>query len=63
FSSNSEAQRKIREGAIWMSFFDAGELHWKRMTNPTEEFRPEVYGGKRVILRTGRRLIGVEFQA
>lgn len=63
FSSNSEAQRKIREGAIWMSFFDTGELHWKRMTNPTEEFRPGDYGGKRVILRAGRRLIGVEFHA
>ena len=63
FGSNSEAQRKIKEGAIWMSFLDTEYLNWKRMTNPKEEFRPDVYGGKRVILRSGRRLIGVEFQA
>jgi tyrosyl-tRNA synthetase len=62
-NSNSEAQRKIKEGAIWMSAYDdSKELQWRRMTNPAEEFRFEDYGGKRVILRAGRRLIGVEFE-
>ncbi|MGH9377870.1 MAG: tyrosine--tRNA ligase [Terriglobia bacterium] len=62
FSSNSEAQRKIKEGAVWMSFFDTGQLDWKRMTNPTEEFRAGDYGGKQVMFRAGRRMMGIEFQ-
>ncbi|MGH9353128.1 MAG: tyrosine--tRNA ligase, partial [Terriglobia bacterium] len=62
FSSNSEAQRKIKEGAVWMSFCERGELGWKRMTNPTEEFRAADYGGKQVIFRAGRRMMGIVFQ-
>lgn len=61
FSSNSEAQRKIKEGAVWMSFHGNGPLDWKRMTNPAEEFRHADYAGKQVVFRAGRRLAGVSF--
>lgn len=63
FGSNSEAQRKIKEGAVWMSFFNQGPLDWKQMTSPTETFHAAEYGGKRVIFRIGRRMLGVEFQS
>jgi tyrosyl-tRNA synthetase len=62
FSSGSEAQRKIKEGAVWMSLCDTGQLDWKRLTNPAQEFRVEDYGGKQVVFRAGRRMIGVWFQ-
>lgn len=62
FSSNSEAQRKIKDGAVWMAFSGQDHLEWKRMTNPTEEFALSEYRGKQVIFRSGRRLLGVRFQ-
>lgn len=62
FSSNSEAQRKIKEGAVWMSFFSPGSLEWKQMTSPVEMFTAAEYSGKRVIFRIGRRMLGVEFR-
>lgn len=62
FASNSEAQRKIKEGAVWMSFYETGQHEWKRMTDPAEQFRDEEYGGKKVVFRAGRRIMGVWFQ-
>jgi tyrosyl-tRNA synthetase len=43
FDSNSEAQRKIKEGAVYMAVGDLGHPQWKRMTDPTWELDPSVH--------------------
>ncbi len=60
FESNSEAQRKIKEGAVYMSVGDSGHPQWQRLTDPTWEFDPRQYPA--VIFRIGaRRLLKVAF--
>ncbi len=39
--SNSEAQRKIKEGAVYISLGDSARPEWSRLTDPTWEFNPE----------------------
>jgi tyrosyl-tRNA synthetase len=43
FPSNSEAQRKIKEGAVYMAVGDAAQPDWQRITNPTWDFDPQQY--------------------
>ncbi|MGH9343876.1 MAG: tyrosine--tRNA ligase, partial [Terriglobia bacterium] len=63
FSSNSEAQRKIKEGAVYVSYQNFDRPEWERLTNPAKEFSHGTFGGQRAIFRAGRRAIGVEFPA
>jgi tyrosyl-tRNA synthetase len=46
FSSNSEAQRKIKEGAIYVDIGGPGAVTWVRLSNPAARLRLEkVQGG------------------
>jgi tyrosyl-tRNA synthetase len=53
FPSNSEAQRKIKEGAVYMAVGDSKQPDWKRLTDPTWDFDPHQYPV--VIFRIGTR--------
>ena len=53
FPSNSEAQRKIKEGAVYMAVGDTKQPDWKRLTDPTWDFDPHQYPV--VIFRIGTR--------
>jgi tyrosyl-tRNA synthetase len=53
FPSNSEAQRKIKEGAVYMAVGDSKQPDWKRLTDPTWDFDPGQYPV--VIFRIGTR--------
>jgi tyrosyl-tRNA synthetase len=57
--SNAEAQRKIKEGAVYMSLGDADPPNWERLTDPTWQFDPRTYPV--VVFRVGRRLLKVTF--
>jgi tyrosyl-tRNA synthetase len=59
FSSNAEAQRKIKEGAVSMCVGDAHPPQWQRLTEPTWEFDPREFPV--VVFRAGRRRLKVEF--
>jgi tyrosyl-tRNA synthetase len=50
-ASKSEAQRKIKEGAVYMSVGEPGQAQWHRVTDPTWEFDPRQH--PTVILRVG----------
>ena len=75
FSSNSEAQRKIKEGAIYVDAGSPGAVSWVRLSNPTARLRLETgqgglstlcIGNVRVssqiaTFRAGRRVFQVPF--
>jgi tyrosyl-tRNA synthetase len=62
FTSNTEAQRKIKEGAVQIADFkESGELRWSRITDPTWVLDPAAHA--RLVLRAGsRRLLKVIFE-
>jgi len=61
--SNSEAQRKIKEGAVYMAVGFSGTPDWQRITEPAWEFDPSRYGkNPRLTFRVGWRLQPVEFE-
>ncbi|MGH9453275.1 MAG: tyrosine--tRNA ligase [Terriglobia bacterium] len=54
--SKSEAARKIKEGAVYISVGDFDPARWERLTDPTWEFDPEDYRNNPVVtFRVGRR--------
>ena len=57
--TNSEAQRKIKEGAVYMSKGQSPKIEWQRLTDPKWEF--DVQQHPSVIFRVGRRLLKVTF--
>ncbi|MGH9446729.1 MAG: tyrosine--tRNA ligase, partial [Terriglobia bacterium] len=59
FDSNAEAQRKIKEGAVYMADLDSSsEPRWSRMTDPTWMFDPA--GRRQVVFRAGpKRLLKI----
>ena len=59
--SNTEAQRKIKEGAVYMSVGELDEPQWQRLTDPAWEFDPRKYPA--VVFRVGRRLLRVAFHS
>ncbi len=61
YPSNTEAQRKIKEGAVAMARGGSSEVHWEKLTDPTMELDPATYGGREIVLRSGRRLMKVSF--
>jgi len=42
-ASNTEAQRKIKEGAVYMAAGDSLQPQWQRLTDPNWEFDPRQY--------------------
>jgi len=59
-ASNTEARRKIKEGAVYMTAHESDQPAWHRLTDPTWE----VDGGqhKMVIFKVGHRLLKVLFE-
>ena len=55
FSSNAEAQRKIKEGAVYVASGNLTLLHWERLTDPAWNFDPQQY--PEVVFRVGTRLL------
>ena len=58
-SSGAEAQRKIKEGAVYMAVGDLGAPSWQRVTDPTTELNP--LGHVEAAFRVGRQLCKVVF--
>lgn len=58
-SSSSEAQRKIKEGAVQMAVGDIDKPDWQRITDPAWEFNP--VGHAETAFRLGRQLCRVVF--
>ncbi len=62
FPSNAEAQRKIKEGAVYMATSISNPPNWQRLTDPNMDFDPRL--NRTVIFRIGpRRLLEVTFEA
>ena len=57
--SNSEAQRKMKEGAVSVSFRDSGEPDWQKVTDPKAEIDPRQHAA--ALLRVGRQVLHVVF--
>jgi len=57
--SNAEAQRKIREGAVYMSPGGLEPPNWQKLTDPTWDFDPRQHSF--VVFRVGRRILKVNF--
>jgi tyrosyl-tRNA synthetase len=60
--TNSEAQRKIKEGAVELTFPHLNPPLWERKTNPTWQFDPGQWQSDAVVFRVGRRLLKVTLQ-
>ena len=61
FTSSSEAQRKIKEGAVYIAVPDTGDKRgWQRLDDPTWKFDAATYAGKKVLFRFGHRLVEAE---
>jgi len=58
--SNSEAQRKIKEGSVSIAVGDLGVPDWKRVSDPTWEFDPKQQ--PMAVFRVGRRVLQVSFR-
>jgi tyrosyl-tRNA synthetase len=59
--SNSIAQRKIKEGAVYMSVGETNPPDWQRLTDPTWEFDSRKH--PIAVFRVGRRLLKVTFHS
>ena len=59
--SNTLAQRKIKEGAVYMAVGEKDPPEWQRLTDPTWEFDPRKYSI--VVFRVGRKLLKATFQS
>jgi tyrosyl-tRNA synthetase len=58
--SNSEAQRKIKEGAVSIAVGDLSTPNWERISDPTWEFDPRQH--PMAVFRVGRQVIQVAFK-
>ena len=58
-SSGTEAQRKIKEGAVYMATGNLHEPDWQRITEPASELHP--LGHDEAAFRLGRQLCRVVF--
>jgi tyrosyl-tRNA synthetase len=57
--SNSEAQRKIKEGAVYVSFGDASQPNWQRVVDLSAEIDPRQH--PMALFRVGRQVLHVAF--
>ncbi len=62
FTSNAEAQRKIKEGAVYLSVLDTTKPRWQRVPDPAWKLDAVTYRGKKVIFRFGHRLVEAELK-
>jgi tyrosyl-tRNA synthetase len=60
-ASNSEAQRKIKEGAVYVAVDDLDRPAWRRITDPTWEFDPFQYSKPMALFRVGREMHRASF--
>jgi len=58
-SSGTEAQRKIKEGAVYMAVGNLSTPNWQRVTDPASELNP--LGHDEAAFRVGRQLCKVIF--
>jgi len=58
-ASGTEAQRKIKEGAVHMALGESDKPNWQRITDPTWELNPR--GHPPATFRVGRRMLRVSF--
>jgi len=62
--SNTEAQRKIKEGAVYVAVGQSERMDWQRITDPTFELDPTRYGREPVLsFRVGWKVVPVKFEA
>ncbi|HEV2176154.1 MAG TPA: tyrosine--tRNA ligase [Terriglobia bacterium] len=62
-SSKSEAQRKIKEGAVFITQLNSPIPQWQRFDDPAAALPIADYLGEEVIFRVGRRMVKVTFAA
>jgi tyrosyl-tRNA synthetase len=55
-ASNSEAQRKIREGAVHLTFPHLDPPRWEKKDDPTWELNPVECENGELVIRVGRRM-------
>jgi tyrosyl-tRNA synthetase len=55
-ASNSEAQRKIREGAVHLAFAHLDPPLWEKKDDPTWELKPGECQSNELVIRVGRRM-------
>jgi len=60
FSSNSEAQRKIKEGAVYVDVGHPGPVTWVRLSNPAARLRLETGEGGTAALWIGDLRLSVQ---
>ncbi len=60
FASHAEAQRKIKEGAVYMASGDLSLPRWQKLTDPTWEFDPAQHPV--AVFKVGRRLLKATFE-
>ncbi|PYV33558.1 MAG: tyrosine--tRNA ligase [Acidobacteria bacterium] len=58
--NNTLAQRKIKEGAVYMSAGESDPPNWQRLSDPTWEFDPRNF--PIAVLKVGRRVMKVRFE-
>jgi tyrosyl-tRNA synthetase len=58
--NNTLAQRKIKEGAVYMSAGESDPPNWQRLSDPTWEFDPRKFPV--AIFKIGRRVLKVRFK-
>jgi tyrosyl-tRNA synthetase len=56
-ASNSEAQRKIREGAVYLTFPDVEPPFWEKKVNIAWELNPGECQSESLVIRVGRRMV------
>ncbi|HEV2425112.1 MAG TPA: tyrosine--tRNA ligase [Terriglobia bacterium] len=57
--SNSEAQRKVKEGAVHVGYGDGAEPDWQKVTDPRSEIDPGQH--PMMLFRVGRQVLHVVF--
>jgi tyrosyl-tRNA synthetase len=62
FTSTSEAQRKIKEGAVYICVRDSAPPRWQRLDDPAWKFDAATYAGKKVLFRFGHRLVKADLR-
>ena len=60
--SGSVAQRKIKEGAVYIAIGESATPVWQRITDPTWEFDPGKLHFEVVTFRIGRKLHRIKFE-
>lgn len=55
--TNSEAQRKIKEGAVYLTYPHLDPPLWERKTDPTWEIDPRQCQSNTLVIRVGRQMV------